>query len=157
MIISVSINHPLNFESFNVKSDSSIILCLRRVFRLQFTLTWEKNFVVDYNEKMINDCFGDLPFQVVGDIYLTFFNNIFRMYAGTIYEIFILPITFKSVSFHHRANYSIKIFQLETHEFKSTSVRPDCSISSKAIDPRTGNMIGVGAEVTKDGTLTTER
>jgi hypothetical protein len=82
------------------------------------------------------------------EINLSYSEVIFKMDSGILYEIFILPITFKTVSFHHRSNYEIKMFPAERHPLKSLSIRPDFSVTRKEVDKKTGNIMGVGASVT---------
>jgi hypothetical protein len=77
------------------------------------------------------------------------------MLNADLYEIFILPIIFKTISFHHRANYIIKIKAEGGAKECSGTIRPSFASKSKRVDDRTGNISGVTAAVNSDGSYAT--
>jgi len=65
-----------------------------------------------------------------------------------VYEAFILPITFKTVSFHHRAHYSLRIFSQGNQEILAAQVLQQFKTTSNMeIDERSGNIEGIGGSI----------
>ena len=65
------------------------------------------------------------------------------MECRTTYEIFILPIIFKTISFHHRSLYTIQIHCSNAKVIRSSPVTPDFMPRHKIIDDRSGNIEGI--------------
>jgi hypothetical protein len=65
-----------------------------------------------------------------------------------VYEAFVLPITFKTVSFHHRADYSLRIFCKANQEILAARALHQFKTPSRIeIDERSGNIVGIGGSV----------
>lgn len=79
------------------------------------------------------------------------------MKTQCLYEVFVLPITFKTVSFHHRSNYIIKFYPTNQRSVRSLAITPEFWVGGKFVDKQTGNIGGVGGQVSKESVLTTER
>lgn len=79
------------------------------------------------------------------------------MEGKCLYEVFVLPVTFKTVSFHHRSHYTIKFYPANLDAVRSMAITPDFAVTKKIVDKNTGNIIGVGANLGKDNVLITER
>jgi hypothetical protein len=74
-----------------------------------------------------------------------------------LYEIFIQPIMFKTISFHHRANYIIQMRQSACNSNRSKAITPSFAPKRRSIDHRTGNIDGVRGSVSSEGILRTGR
>ena len=77
------------------------------------------------------------------------------MKGSELYEIFIQPIMFKTISFHHRATYIIQIRQTVSHPRRAKAITPSFAPKRRNIDHRTGNIDGVKGSVDADGIMRT--
>jgi hypothetical protein len=70
---------------------------------------------------------------------------------SAVYEVFVLPITFKTVSFHHRAHYSLRIGTRGHEQVLAAKVVSQFEAPPRMeVDSRSGNIAGIGASVSED-------
>lgn len=72
-----------------------------------------------------------------------------------IYEIYVQPIMFKTISFHHKAQYIIKFKFTENNPIRTVSILPSFSLKKRKIDHRTGNIDGIGGKIISNDVLET--
>ena len=78
--------------------------------------------------------------------------------SKSVYEIWVQPITFKTVSFHHKAHYAIKVYLRSSHRLVSAQARFPVGRNREMItDKRSGNISGIGGFVDKKGVFTSQK
>lgn len=78
--------------------------------------------------------------------------------SKSVYEIWVQPITFKTVSFHHRAHYAIKLYLSSEHRLISAKTLFPVGRKKEIItDRRTGNISGIGGLVDEKGIFMSEK
>lgn len=74
-------------------------------------------------------------------------------------EIFVLPITFQTVTFHHRGAYNIRM-TIDTESIKQLSIRTRrqlFSLDEPQYSDSNGNIYNVGGQVQADPSFLTNR